>query len=1649
MKKRILAILCVVSMLVSAVFVDFSGPKVTEAQEPETELTYITLADTVKGTDGGAQLYEPGFKNTLMSFYATVSGNAVRIHYGGRDAKSREGFGLIFWGSTMEISNAGYSGDSANKLTYNKVTLNASDFGMTTFFNQKILFQFQTEFLALDADGQENDIRFTVYMNKKLAATIEIKDEASKLGNCVRICDGTYKVAGYRELALSEEKDYERWTYSQMGGTDGTLNGVVNTHDGGGSLHETYFQAKMTFPEGNFGQFFLGSGSYYGILLDDGTNGTDKGINVSIVSSYNSSQQWGVKLGTLTEEIAGNLRNKELNIGISVKFVEINTSTQSGNLEIGVWLDGVLYNGTRFVTKGAVRGSVPVTETKLANYIKRVHTQGASNIKITSVTEGTEKTLPTDFEKYTLADTAPQFATVNANTGDVSGYLPCTSLDKVLYSNWIQFSADYQQYHYASTASNSYAGITFYPSDGRANLNIAKVAGSVPVVGVKVSAKDAIGKDAFDTEFLLQFTTEYVDADFDGNQDDLKFGVWFNGVLYHNQYFYYTDAVSHLGMRVTANEAGAPLLTSYYADVPERVGQYDTWTYEDVCVEDQTTEKVWYYTPITKPSLDASVFSGYATFSYASRYVLVGTKGGYDGIGFGSNNDGTLTFGQFKSGALQPYIKISPTQYNMSTFLGNEVKLGIATRLLKMNDNGTLLVEAIPMVNDQVASNRSWIFNITADQFVRNMALVDSFSLRSTDATSDEEAMPENLTTISLSDFGLGKELANWQGNGTYTKTSLDDTKLSFYVNFGDGQGRIHWAKKTTGYSGFAIYRDGDNLVIGSDLSTVANSLYYRVRSAVVTPESVGLTTFEDTEIKLDIVTQYIDMDNDGIEDDAKIGVYINNRLGAGEYLYAIDALEHLGLGFGVNTANILTISEEKATTYTFYDELPAEVEDYAKWTYKDVAIEDGVNTYLSDWYRTIITGATMDQTMFNGYAIFAEGGQYILFGSTKKSYYGYGFVSNSDGTISFGLFGGSGMNSYITFSPADYNVSTFLGERVKLSVATRILSVNEDGTLTVEMFPMINDTFTEKRSCSIKIQANRYTRCMTLIQAVEVESAEVATAEAMPENLTELQLKDFGLENELACWQGNGTYDGTSLDDTKISFRVNFGDGQGRIHWAMADTGYTGFALYRDGENLVMGSDLSTVADSLYYQIWSSVITPASVGLTTFENVELDIDLVTQYLDLDYDGYEDDAKIAVYIEGILANGYYLYAFDALEHLGLGFGVNVANVFTIASTEPNEKEVPKDLKPITLTDARIGIGSGNVSSKFVALESMAGTLFSAKVKFEKDSSRMHLGFNDKTENGYSGIGIRLEGDNLVIGNELGNGKDGLTNMKISHIIITPKQVGLGDTFVGKEFLLQVSIEFVDRDDNGKKDDIKLGVMINGQFFANTYFYIKDQASLLGVGINFNEGGAASYAPYGEVFPELGKKEYVELTARDFMVANKDYTKASVYNTYDFNSLGGKAFTANVSFSKESAGNYGLYLGGDMWSGLRAEVRSNGVLRLSHIHEDGMQTILAEIAAEEVGLKTFFDTKFKLRFTFDVVEGEKGYVNYRLGVYINDKQYKNDYLWLKYAEESALTETIFIYTQKGGTISVESVYPEVDFSIWGVAKDTWRKILKLI
>ena len=233
MKKKLLALLCVVCVLATTLFTGIPNTVVSatsDTSKTEEQLTWLTLSDI--GIATGSQniignTYEAGFHNTMISFYDTVtkSGNYPRIHLGGRKTNSREGIGLLFNpdGNLVISGSLGYSGAADRKISFNNVTVKASDFGYTEsggFFGQRILLQLQTQIMAFDADGTYNDIRFTVFINKTQAAQIDIRDQVEKLGNYLMFCDGTHKLGGYKELEHSAERQYDFWTTSDVGVSD-------------------------------------------------------------------------------------------------------------------------------------------------------------------------------------------------------------------------------------------------------------------------------------------------------------------------------------------------------------------------------------------------------------------------------------------------------------------------------------------------------------------------------------------------------------------------------------------------------------------------------------------------------------------------------------------------------------------------------------------------------------------------------------------------------------------------------------------------------------------------------------------------------------------------------------------------------------------------------------------------------------------------------------------------------------------------------------------------------------------------------------------------------------------------------------------------------------------------------------------------------------------------------------------------------------------------------------------------------------------------------------------------------------------------------------------------------------------------------------
>ena len=352
--KRLIALLLGICMICTTCF-HAVNVKATDSETQFTELTLSDLGISSGSYNAGASgTYADGFENTIVSFYATSTTVAgpPRIHFGSWGQTDRTGINVLFYGEVLVVGNDGFDGDETKKLDYTRNEVLASDFGLTSFVDAKILYQLKTEYLALDADGTKNDIRFILYVNQQEAISVDIKDQVDKLGEYVYFCDGIHVLEDYTDVKLkdvrlneSPEANYEKLTLSDFEIADGSLNTIGETTVNlGSTLDKTLFQAKMYFPKTDFGSFFLGGADWNGISVKTYGDGNLYMYVISTTGTY--------ELVIDPVKVETNLfENDNLQFAISTQFVELDETTGTTKLKIGVWFDGVLYNNEYFMTE--------------------------------------------------------------------------------------------------------------------------------------------------------------------------------------------------------------------------------------------------------------------------------------------------------------------------------------------------------------------------------------------------------------------------------------------------------------------------------------------------------------------------------------------------------------------------------------------------------------------------------------------------------------------------------------------------------------------------------------------------------------------------------------------------------------------------------------------------------------------------------------------------------------------------------------------------------------------------------------------------------------------------------------------------------------------------------------------------------------------------------------------------------------------------------------------------------------------------------------------------------------------------------------------------------------------------------------------------
>lgn len=300
------------------------------------------------------------------------------------------------------------------------------------------------------------------------------------------------------------------------------------------------------------------------------------------------------------------------------------------------------------------------------------------------------------------------------------------------------------------------------------------------------------------------------------------------------------------------------------------------------------------------------------------------------------------------------------------------------------------------------------------------------------------------------------------------------------------------------------------------------------------------------------------------------------------------------------------------------------------------------------------------------------------------------------------------------------------------------------------------------------------------------------------------------------------------------------------------------------------------------------------------------------------------------------------------------------------------------------------------------ISTLEGTILSADVEFS-GNARINLGHIDSNYYGLSIMTNTNGTENLVMRWE--DKIDGVSANSTNRNLLAKDVKALDSTITalqGVTFNLKVSLEVVDSDGNGRRNDIKVGVWINDHFYADSstedgYTYYVDRADRLGKKLAVRTDTAGSYVKIGT--PRLNFKDYTTITTTDIGLAQAIYTPYSgnCAGRYDGESMDGVLFSANLDF-KESTNNYIRFCGrdGDVWYSLQWDINSSGNLRL----KTNLLTARGYATNTTVDYGTVPTGVFNFRVSIDYVDidrdGEKDDV--KMGVWIDDTLVNNRYTY---------------------------------------------------
>ena len=479
------------------------------------------------------------FDGTIFGANITLDTNGARLYYGrGVDEWSGIFFELL---------------DTNLRIWYGGVTetiVTPDVIGKTTFASTPFTLWVSTEIKDLDNGGTPNDVLYTIYLNGKLYTTLFAMNEASNLTNVLGIGNGSGAISAVPKTtkSINAPKELKEISFRDFDVKSGAYEDSTTLRE----YADEYSLSELlatTILSGNVEFSSTASAPQVEPVKQATLSYLNGLIRISNYHTYYALPAGNLclcimdKYVLLNPEIAGTeLLDKEFKLSIAVLEADFDGDGVSTDALVGIYINDKLYNNTFFRAKGlfdttGITANLSINATGSALYVS-------------SVGEGEEPTvvleeLPTDlpivtYTNWNIPDLKDDYWITKVRPGSVmdqifTGYLTVNGVVYVQYGG--KGLDESNDYWYGIRLRFDGSKVTLTSSSGEFTNSY------------DISPKTA-GTELYNNRFLLQLSTRKVDSDKDGLEDDVQLGIWFNGVLYDNTYFYLVDAVDKLGNNI-------------------------------------------------------------------------------------------------------------------------------------------------------------------------------------------------------------------------------------------------------------------------------------------------------------------------------------------------------------------------------------------------------------------------------------------------------------------------------------------------------------------------------------------------------------------------------------------------------------------------------------------------------------------------------------------------------------------------------------------------------------------------------------------------------------------------------------------------------------------------------------------------------------------------------------------------------------------------------------------------------------------------------------------------------------------------------------------------------------------------------------------